>query len=199
MEEKKNIQDCDLSVRITALEAFIARRFDEISMEINATSQMIDMTEEALTNKFGEIIQVLNAVSNVGEGKSGNNTGFELDLVVDQTEKATNDIIDAADRIDGRLKKNIDIWDDKVKRDELLEEIKQDIQTIMLSCSFQDLTGQRINKAVSNIRDAETRLTQILHDLGIHVNNVENLSSNLLKINIASQDDVDALFAERGR
>jgi len=186
MNENKNNEEKDLQARINALETFIARRFDEISMEINATSQMIDMTEEALTNKFSEIIQVLNAVGNVGEGKSGNNTGFELDLVVDQTEKATNDIIDAADRIDGRLKKEVE-GDNKEKREEHLTNIKQDIQTIMLSCSFQDLTGQRINKAVSNIRDAEKRLSQILKDLGIHVNNVENLSSNLIKINIASQ------------
>ena len=43
--------------QIDTLERFIARRFDEISMEINATSQQVDMAETGITSKFSEILE----------------------------------------------------------------------------------------------------------------------------------------------
>jgi len=185
-----------LDGRMLELKTFIARRFDEISMEINATSQMIDMNEEALGNRFAEVLKVLNAVGHYSQGKSGSNSGYELDKVVHETEKATNDIIDAADRINSRINKDVDNWNDQDLRESLLTEISRDIEAIMLACSFQDLTGQRIRKAVSNIRQAEDRLKNVMEDIGLHVNDVEELSTELITPNIASQEDIDTLFAE---
>ncbi len=194
MEAKieKKVPDT-LDERLSVLETFIARRFDELSAEINATSVMIDMNEEALEKRFSEVLKVMDAVSTFQDGGTSSNSGYELDTVVSETEKATNDIMDAADRIDSMLK-NEDSWDNKKERDELLEEMRKDIEAIMMSCSFQDLTGQRIHKAVNNIKDAEKRLEQILKDIGIQVSTVENLSDDLRRV-ATSQDDIDILFS----
>ncbi len=182
----------DLDKQFEHLEDFIARRFDEISTEINATSQLIDMNDDVLKEKFSEVLQVLDAVSGYAEGSSSSNSGYELDAVVNETEKATNDIMDAADRIYKYLKKRED-WENEIKREDLLDRARKDIDIIIMSCSFQDLTGQRIHKAVQNIKEAERRLAQILEDLGIEVNTVESLSNELSTI--TTQQDIDALFA----
>lgn len=174
------------------LETFISRRFDEISTEINATSQLIDMNDEVLKEKFLEVIQVLDAVSSYESGTTSSNSGYELDAVVNETEKATNDIMDAADRIYKYLKKRED-WDNEIKREDLLERARQDIDIIIMSCSFQDLTGQRIHNAVHKIKEAEERLAKILGDLGMKVDPVETLSQELSTV--TTQQDIDALFS----
>jgi len=47
----QNDSDNDaLSTQLAAFEKFVARRFDEISMEINATSQLLDMLRTMRTN-----------------------------------------------------------------------------------------------------------------------------------------------------
>ena len=180
--------------QLEELKTFIARRFDELSMEINATSQMIDMTETNLGSKFVEILKVLNAVGHSEGGKSGNNSGFELDTVIDQTEQATNDIMDSAESMDKLLKSDIDFSDEELKN-QWFQEMDENLEKIMLACSFQDLTGQRINKAVSNIRDAEQRLQGVLDEIGVNVTDVTSLSQDLIAPRIASQDDIDAMFA----
>lgn len=185
--------DKPVSDKLDDLKTFISRRFDEISMEINATSQMIDMTENSLGQKFVEILSVLNAVGNSEGGITSSNSGFELDMVVDQTEKAANDIMDSADAIDKLLKSNIDFSDEEM-RNQWFIDMSNNIEKIMLACSFQDLTGQRINKAVKNIRDAEDRLQNVLNEIGVNVSDVRNLSKDLIAPRIASQDDIDAMF-----
>ncbi len=195
-KNKKTTDDTEIiegniDEQLAILKSFIGRRFDEISMEINATSQLIDMNDEVLKDKFTEIIQVLDAVSTYEKGTTSSNSGYELDAVVNETEQATNDIMDAADRIDQNFK-NAKDWDNKKKREEFIEQTRKDVDIIMLSCSFQDLTGQRIHKAVQNIKEAEKRLAKILEDLGIQVSNVESLSNEL---NTTSQQEIDALFS----
>lgn len=48
----------------------IINRFDEISMEINATSQEFDMNDEEHSKQFSEVLEILSAVSFNGEGRA---------------------------------------------------------------------------------------------------------------------------------
>lgn len=89
--------------RLSTIEQFIARRFDEISMEINATSQQVDMAEEGIIKRFAEILEILKAVSYAGDGSTAANAGVELDAVVEMTEQAANRILDAADHLTSRI------------------------------------------------------------------------------------------------
>lgn len=187
--------------KLAVMEKFIARRFDEISMEINATSQQVDMAEEGIARRFGEILDIMSAISYHGEGQTQVNTGVELEAVIDDTEKAANKILDAADSI-ADLVREQDGWNDPGKREELLETIRDDVQNILLACTFQDLTGQRIRKTLENLHLIEERLSGTLERLGINIKvdqkrAVDTVSEG--KTKAQSQDDIDAIFAENRR
>ena len=180
----------NLREQLEAFETFIARRFDEISMEINATSQQVNMAEEGIINRFSEILEVLGAISYSGDGSTPANAGVELDAVVDMTEEAANTIIDAAARI-SNLAKDSDIWDDTAKREKALNAIQRDVDNVIMACSFQDITGQRIRKTLDNLKLIEERLSGTLSKLGI---TIRVPVSEETKTVAASQNDIDALF-----
>lgn len=181
-----------VSSQLGAIETFIKRRFDELSMEINATAQQVDMAEEGIARRFGEILEILHAVSYSGDGSSAANTGVELEAVVEMTEQAANKILDAADRIADRIN-NRDAWqEDQNQRNENIEAMNEDIQKILMACSFQDLTGQRIKKTLENLKSIEERLSTALDKMGIEVQ--PDISEHIQTA--SSQDDIDALFEE---
>lgn len=186
----------EIDARMQALESFIARRFDEISAEINATSQLVGMAEDGMARKFGEILQILHAISHHGDGTSPVSAGVELDAVIGITEQAANDILDAAGRIATRIHdaKN---WENPQERSKMLERTNKDVEDILVACTFQDLTSQRVRKTLENLRAVEVRLSSVLEKIGIQV--TENIEvpdiTEALKKGIArSQDEVDSLL-----
>ena len=181
-----------VSTQLEAIETFIKRRFDELSMEINATAQQVDMAEEGIAKRFTEILEVLHAVSYSGDGTSSANTGVELEAVVEMTEQAANKILDSADRIADRLQESEKWEEDKQARTQNLNDISEDVEKILMACSFQDLTGQRIKKTLENLKSIEGRLSTALEKMGIEVH--PDITDKVEKA--SSQDDIDALFQE---
>jgi chemotaxis protein CheZ len=196
-ETQKQAQDLmnALHGQINTFEHFVARRFDELSMEINATAQQVDMVEDGIGKRFGEILGVLGSVAHHGEGLTPANAGVELDAVIKTTEDAANTILDAADSIAQDLTTTSEKeWTEKESRDAVLKRINRHIHEILLACTFQDLTGQRITKAIENLRGVESQLNSTLQALGIDVQ-AEDIQTNVSLDNAAtSQDDIDALF-----
>ena len=180
-----------VSEKLGAIEQFIARRFDEISMEINATSQQVDMAEEGITQRFAEILEILKAVSYTGDGSTAANAGVELDAVVEMTEQAANRILDAADRISGKIEEGKKSGDKTIQA--AYEEMGKDVEEIFMACSFQDITGQRIRNTLENLRVIEDRLGTALEKMGIQVD-VKAEDHAAIKNKIASQDDIDDFF-----
>jgi len=183
----------DMQAHMATMETFIKRRFDEISMEINATSQQIDMNEEGMAKRFGEILGVMNAISYEGDGDTPANTGVELEAVIAETTRAANQILDASDKMTALLD-NADLTD-PAKNEQILNSLRDHIQTIMVSCSFQDLTSQRIRKTLESLNDIEDRISDTLESMGIDVpaHPASQTQEHLVKG--ASQDDIDALFS----
>lgn len=128
----------------------------------------------------------------------------ELDAVVQGTEEATEQVLQAAETIDSdandlvaHLKNQADI--------DLVNDIRDQTVKIFEACNFQDLTGQRITKVVNTLRFIEERVATMMSlwgDLEAFVapgSQVEDgtvmhgpaLSTD---IGVASQDDIDALF-----
>ena len=184
----------DVSSKLAAIETFVARRFDEISMEINATSQQVDMAEEGIGQRFAEILEILKAGSFSGDGNTPANAGVELDAVLEMTEKAATRILDAADRIGARVHEQLG---EEAAKDAVAD-IDKDIEEIFMACSFQDITGQRIRKTLENLKAIEDRLGTALNKIGVDVEAVTVESSPVEVVKAASQDDVDALFAANG-
>jgi chemotaxis protein CheZ len=184
--------------QIGAMETFIKRRFDEISMEINATSQQIDMNEDGMAKRFAEILGVMNAISYSGDGTTPANTGVELEAVITDTARAANAILDEADKMNLLLAPaDPHMWGDPVQRARMLEELQTSVQNIMLACSFQDIAGQRIRKTLESINEIEERITGALEGMGIgpetlhaavDAGTLDSLKSG------STQDDIDALF-----
>jgi chemotaxis protein CheZ len=180
--------------KLEMLQKFVARRFDEISMEINATSQQVDMAETGISTKFSEILDVIQAISYRGGGNTAANAGVELDAVVDMTEEAANKILDAAGRIAAAISSEKD-WDNKEAREHARDIISQDVEEIFMACSFQDLTSQRIRKTLDNLKSIEDRLGNVLERLGVQ--RVDHSEDIIQEHKATSQADIDALFGNK--
>lgn len=83
-----------------------------------------------------------------------NRATMELDEVVKATEEATNSIMDAADAIQG-LAGGLD---DKSAGQQIVDETMK----VYDACSFQDITGQRINKVLRTIEEIEGRVVKLV-------------------------------------
>lgn len=82
----------------------------------------------------------------------------ELDAVVSATEKATNEILGSAEKIQEL------VWT-VLERGEAAEEcakIDELIIDVYTGCSFQDITGQRIQKVVQALRYVESRVNAMI-------------------------------------
>ena len=115
----------------------------------------------------------------------------ELNEIVRVTEDATNTILEEAEEIDnGGM-------------------ITDSVAKIYEACSFQDITGQRIGKAVAALKKLEDRIDQISQSFGHELTaagqqvtpcSVPSVDANLLngpqlREAANSQADIDALLA----
>ncbi len=82
--------------------------------------------------------------------------GQELDAVVEETEKATNRIMESAEMIMGA---------DRSDPAAFQEMVDAQMIDIFEACTFQDITGQRIAKVVETLQRLETRFDRLLATL----------------------------------
>jgi chemotaxis protein CheZ len=191
--QNNDLKISDAEKKLEDLERFIARRFDEISMEIEATSQLIEMGEEDAQKRFSDMLGAMHAITFSGDGSTAANSGAELEAVIKETEDAANQIMDSIDRISNRIQEQIP---DKAG------DYDADIQAIILACSFQDLTSQRVTMALQTIRGVEERMTETLKKFGITIQeSKEKMADPSVKAKDdfipesgSSQNDIDALF-----
>jgi chemotaxis regulatin CheY-phosphate phosphatase CheZ len=127
----------------------------------------------------------------------------ELDAIVSATERATSDILNAAERVHeavGKLRAGGDVAT-------ICNEIEAHATEILTTCSFQDITGQRTTKVVNTLRYLEKRVNAMIEIWGVDSivamgRAVEREDSrpdahllNGPSANGVSQADVDALLA----
>ncbi|MGQ9368744.1 hypothetical protein [Azospirillum sp. ST 5-10] len=88
----------------------------------------------------------------------------ELDAIVVATERATSDILNAAERIldyAARIPRDDPDWA------ELGGGLEAECIEIMTACSFQDITGQRTTKVVNTLRYIEQRVNSMIEIWGV--------------------------------
>jgi chemotaxis regulatin CheY-phosphate phosphatase CheZ len=85
----------------------------------------------------------------------------ELDEIVRSTERATSDILNAAEHILKLAEAVAPLAADKAG------ELSSHATEILTACSFQDLTGQRITKVVNTLRYLEQRVNAMIEIWGI--------------------------------
>lgn len=131
---------------------------DETSMAL-LSHNVLDLAE-AITRVKLEVQEL------GGQGEQPDHFGtatVELEAIVEQTETATSEILEAAEKIQEVL------W---VLREEGASEtqcdiIESKIIDVYTACSFQDLTGQRSNKVVQLVSYVERRVGAMMEVLGL--------------------------------
>jgi chemotaxis protein CheZ len=146
--------DQALAPHFAALRAFMDRRIAELSAEVAASVQLMGMSEDAITARIAEVhAQIARLIAIPASG--ARNSGLELEAVVQATEAAADTIMEAAEAIQA--------WLDSGGRDaESIAALTERVNAIFQACSFQDLTGQRIRRAIKQLQQVETMLEGLM-------------------------------------
>jgi chemotaxis protein CheZ len=134
--------------------AFVDRRIAELSAEVHATVDLVDFSETNLSSQLKGIREQIAGVIAVPTAAT-RNSGLELEAVVQATESAANRIMEAAEAIGDWLR-------DGKHDPEALKDVNEKVNAIFEACSFQDVTGQRIRRAIQHLQQVETMLTDIM-------------------------------------
>lgn len=167
----------------------------------------LDAIYEAIAQTKKEIATLHQTTG--AEGEEMARVTNELDAVVSGTEGATETILSAAEFID----ETANTLSARVGKEEseLAGDIRDQVVQIFEACNFQDLTGQRITKVVGTLRFIEDRIEQMM-DIWGGIETFKEIETEMRKvregddallngpslesdIDVASQDDIDALFA----
>ncbi|MEI6160781.1 MAG: hypothetical protein WCP77_13160 [Roseococcus sp.] len=136
------------------LNRFVDRRIAELSAELHASVQLSDISEEKLSRELAQVHDRIASLVAV-PAEASRNSGVELEAVVMATEPAANIILEAAEAIQD--------WIMTGQRDAAdLENLAAKVNTIFEACSFQDVTGQRIRRAIQHLQQVETMLERVL-------------------------------------
>ena len=136
-----------------------------------------------------------------------NSATSELDQIVASTERATSDILNAAERImevAGHL---------PAEHAEAGQVLTDQATEIFTACSFQDITGQRISKVVNTLRYIDQRVNAMVDIWGVENlpaapakpdanadtrQNAHLLNGPAMPGQGRTQDEIDALLAGAG-
>jgi len=124
----------------------------------------------------------------------------ELDEVIAATEVATGTIMDSCDAITA--------YSDKVGAPHK-EVFLNEVTKILEACSFEDITGQRINKVVKSIKQIDEKINRLMSVLeekipglpstvlqDTRVGDAKLLNGPQMPDKAISQDDIDKLLAD---
>jgi chemotaxis protein CheZ len=173
---------------------------DKLKIETDTIHRAISRTMQELASlHFG-------AFGNAGHGRASR----ELDAVVDSTERATQQILEAAESIDeaaNTLSAKLKHQQDQA----LTSDIRDHVVRIFEACNFQDVSGQRIAKVIATLTFVENRVSRMLEIWGgrdalngrtaaaATERDIESKLVNGPKLNgdrgHVSQQEIDAMFA----
>lgn len=167
------------------------------------------MMRRELEEMSGAITQMRREISALKPENAGDSRILaateELDAIVTATERATSDILNAAERL---LEQAREVG--AAGLDPLAAGIEAQATDILMACSFQDITGQRTTKVINALRYLEQRVNvmiQIWSDEGGSTvsslpavpgdtrPDAHLLNGPALPGQGHSQSDVDAMFA----
>ncbi len=144
----------ELADRFAELRRFIDRRFSELGVEVHGAVQMVGFSEATLTEQLGHIHRQVAAVL-AAPALAARNGGIELEAVVQTTESAAERILQAAEAIGDWAAAN-------GHGAEASAQLTARVNVIYEACAFQDLTGQRIHRAIASLRQVETLLAALM-------------------------------------
>ncbi len=146
----------ELDPALSALHSFVDRRIAELSAELHASVEIADMGESRMAGELARIQEQISQLIAVPAAAT-RNSGLELEAVVQATEAAANTIMEAAEAIQD--------WVAGGGQDAAaVAVIAARVNSIFEACSFQDVTGQRIRRAIQHLQQVETMLETMVPD-----------------------------------
>ncbi len=161
-------------------------------------------------NTTREELKSISEMATERNQKNYNAVGDELAAITQDTEEATNSIMDAVDGIEGLLKK---VHGGAKISEEVLKDIFSKTGDIVVACSFQDITSQRVQKVVDVLQAIDMEISRIESRLNSPVASPIDqdvidseefsreqqkrdglLDGPALPSSAASQEDIDSLF-----
>ena len=128
----------ELSLQLAEQRRFIDRRLAELSAEIHGATQLLGFSEDNLSAQLRRLQDELGRML-ARPAEASRNSGLELEAVVQSTEAAANQIMEAAEAIADALAAALP---DK----SAMASVTAKIDAIFEACAFQDLTGQRVRR-----------------------------------------------------
>jgi chemotaxis protein CheZ len=128
-----------------------ASDLDTLKNETKSIHRAISRTMQELASlQFG-------AFSDAGQGRASR----ELDAVVNATERATQQILEAAEAID-EAANSLSASLKREQEQALANDIRDHVVRVFEACNFQDLCGQRIAKVLATLKFVEDRVARML-------------------------------------
>lgn len=181
-----------------------------VAAALSQVGQNEQATKEKLFNELQELASLINGVCHefsgdketIHSGKGDiSKATEELAQVVSATEKASDIIMDSCEQIQDFATQSATPETDKI----LAETAK-----IFEACSFQDITGQRINNAVKSLLEIEQRIDRLIELLNkdgrFNVSHAESEDTRegdealkngpQMPDNAMTQEEIDRLLAD---
>ena len=143
----------ELEPRLAELRSFVDRRIAELSAEVHASVELADLGEARIAGDIARMHEQIAQLVAVPAAAT-RNSGLELEAVVQVTEDAANTIMGAAEAIGDWIAAGRDAAGAPA--------IVERVHAIFEACAFQDLTGQRIRRAIQHLQQVEGTLTALL-------------------------------------
>jgi chemotaxis regulatin CheY-phosphate phosphatase CheZ len=173
--------------------------------ELRSTDRAEPLLRRELRAMAAAIVQTRREIAAIKPNIEGENcvacASEELALVLSSTEKAAGDILNAAERLQ-QIGAELKAAGAKAL---LCDEIDTHAMNLMVACSFQDLTGQRMAKAGKTLRYIEDRINGLIEIWGVSDDDApiaqERSAADVLLNGPAkdgegvSQDDIDRMIA----
>jgi chemotaxis protein CheZ len=181
---------------------------DQITLgDLNTLKSETGSIHRAITRTMQELASLhFGAFGNTGHGRASR----ELDAVVDSTERATQQILEAAESID-EAANTLSASLKHEQEQALASDIRDHVVRIFEACNFQDLSGQRIAKVLATLTFVENRVARMLeiwggrealdgyaaatlaeHDMETQLVSGPKLNGDAGHV---SQQEIDAMFA----
>ncbi len=157
-EQLRDAVRAELHPALADLQRFMDRRIAELSAELHASVEIADMGEVQMKSELARIHDQIGQLVAMPAAAT-RNSGLELEAVVQATEAAANTIMEAAEAIQ--------LWVDGGAKDkDAVAAIAARVNSIFEACSFQDVTGQRIRRAIQHLQQVENMLETMIPEGG---------------------------------
>ena len=174
VQEMREFRDASLPVMSDAIKGFseaVAVQMAEIKQIAQDVKEMESMSFRGLRTELSDMMSHIDSTKieiaslRPEDDQDGQIVAAtsELDAVIKATETATSEILEQSERIQTIV--------EKLRADETLPpgivphiDDLEDVSTqLLMSCGFQDLTGQRINKVVNTLLYLEQHISTMMN------------------------------------